>query len=301
MYHTNAVSRAPTLRNGSDTLRLNALATVGNRDHLSINVIVHDNTDVNPFRLLLNAVDALAIIGLQDIRGRLPASRFQLTKYPSVVIDVDPAAAATDVMNLAASLCVYHGVSDVLRRRIYKEVTIICEFRMGSVKEMLGVSLRTISPDPDKAMSVSASNGTESTMAVSDALRPHFFYVHDAEALDYTDTMVTLMYSIMHLSRQSKTAVMPRTYTDPGTHWDACIIFPGDGPRPPRGPPPYLEFRWVIGTLRKVPDFMIQQRRFAELGIHFRIDDVYLGSAILKKGKPDRAVALNGNFTRATI
>ncbi|KAL8677943.1 MAG: hypothetical protein Q9186_005666 [Xanthomendoza sp. 1 TL-2023] len=291
--HSNAVPTAPPdqgnppSRRISEVLQPENLHTGAYNDKLSIDVEAHYGTYVNPFPLLLNAVDALATIGIQDLNGRSPSYSFQLTKYPTVVIDVKPGASAADFQNWAASLCIYHGIEDVVRQQVSKEVDINCRW---NTIEMVTVSIRTVSPGSKKAASVSASNITESTLAVSHTLQPYFYYVADSVPLDYTTTMITLMYSIMYLSRLDKTDMIPRTYTDAGPHWDSSIVFPGDGPQPPKDPPPFLESGWVIETLKMVPNFMIQQRRFAELGIQFHVDNVYLGGALLQKGKPSRAI-----------
>ncbi|KAL8724617.1 MAG: hypothetical protein Q9166_007849 [cf. Caloplaca sp. 2 TL-2023] len=200
-------------------------------------------------------------------------------------------------MNWVASLCIYYGIEDIIRQLVYKEVTILCEW---NDIEMVEVSIRAASPSTDSANAASTPNTTKSTMSLLDTLQPHFFYVRDAETLDYTVAMITIMYSITFLSRLSKTAVVPQTYTDPGPHWDASILFPGDGPRPPSDQPHFLEYRWVIGTLRLVPNFMIRNRRFAELGIAFDVDNVYLGSALLQKGKPHQDILSEANTTAAT-
>ncbi|KAL8800268.1 MAG: hypothetical protein Q9182_005292 [Xanthomendoza sp. 2 TL-2023] len=288
LYHSNALPGTPRKLSSQrvpDVLQLDPHYTGLNGDRLSVDVETHHGTHVNPFTLLLNAVDALATIGSQDMNGRSPSYSFQLTKYPNVIIEVKPSPSAADLLNWVASLCIYHGIEDVLRKKLYVEVDIICHW---NVDEIVGVSIRDSS---SRAASVSASNTTQSNVNVSDTLQSSFFYVSDGMALDYNSAMITLMYSIMYLSRLDKREMVPRTYTDPGPHWDASIVFPGDGPQPPKDPPPFLECGWVIGTLKMAPDYMIQQRKFAELAIKFRANNVDLGHALLQKGKPFQAIS----------
>ncbi|KAL8773764.1 MAG: hypothetical protein Q9209_001532 [Squamulea sp. 1 TL-2023] len=273
-------------------------AIVGGDEGFSIDVIGRRGTYVNPFVLLLDAVDALAVIGLKDSKGRTPRTNFQLAKYPTVAIVVQPTGSAADVMNWSATLCIYYGVEQVLKRQAYQEVTIYCAWNH---QERIQVSIRTVSSEIHTDTTASGLNTTQPTSAVFDTFHPRFFYVRNPTALDYTVTMITIMYSIMYLSRLSKTSVIPRTYTDAGPDWDACIIFIGDGPSPSSDHPPYLECRWVIETLGMIPSFMIQQRRFAELGMTFWVDNRYLGGGLLQKGKPDEAIASDKTLATANV
>ncbi|KAL8815155.1 MAG: hypothetical protein Q9223_005682 [Gallowayella weberi] len=291
-----AVSHESKIERVSDVLQLDPRYTGLNGDSLSIDVETHHGTNVNSFALLLTAVDALATIGSKDMQGRSPSYSFQLTKYPSVIIEVKPSPSAADVLNWAASLCIYHGIEDVLRNKLYVEFNVICHW---NVIEIVAVSIRATGSD--RGASTLASNTTESNVAVSDTLKPRFYYIRLPESLDYNSAMITLMYSIMYFSRLDKKGLIPRTYTDPGPNWDASVIFPGDGPAPPRDPPPFLECAWVIGTLKMVPDYMIQQRKFAELGIEFRVNDVNLGHALLQKGKPFGAIPAQRKSTASSM
>ncbi|KAL8785770.1 MAG: hypothetical protein Q9213_003148 [Squamulea squamosa] len=303
LYQCTAVRRTihdigrPLSRHLLSITNLNTVATVNGDEGFSIEIVGRRGSYVNPFVLLLNAVDALAIVGLKDTKGRTVGTHFQLTKYPTVIIDVQPIGSA-DVVNWYLSLCIYYGVEQVIRRQAYQEITISCAW---NDVEMVRVIIRTVSSDIRKVTTASGSNTTEPTSAVFNTLRPRFFYVRNALALDYSIVMITLMYSIMYLSRLSKTAVVPQTYADPGPHWDACIIFPGDGPSPSRDHPPFLECRWVIESLSMIPNFMIQQRRFAELGIAFQVDNKILGSGLLQKGKPYETTASRKPLATATV
>ncbi len=58
--------------------------------------------------------------------------------------------------------------------------------------------------------------------------------------------------------------------------------------------PPFFEYRWAIEAVRQMPGFLLQQRRFAELGIRVIVDGVRVGTALLEKGEPDNLGAKAG-------
>lgn len=46
---------------------------------------------------------------------------------------------------------------------------------------------------------------------------------------------------------------------------------------PLRASPPYLEFRWMIRALSRIPAYMLEQRRFGDIKINLSVDGVPIG------------------------
>jgi len=46
---------------------------------------------------------------------------------------------------------------------------------------------------------------------------------------------------------------------------------------PLRVSPPYLEFRWMIRALSRIPAYMLEQRRFGDIKINLSVDGVPIG------------------------
>ena len=54
----------------------------------------------------------------------------------------------------------------------------------------------------------------------------------------------------------------------------------------PRTQPPFYIYSYVIDTVRKIPAYMVENKRFAELAIVVEYDEEDIGRAVLEKGSP---------------
>ncbi|KAL8706991.1 MAG: hypothetical protein Q9201_000039 [Fulgogasparrea decipioides] len=255
-----------------------------------------DNKPLNSISMLMNAVDALGQLALKNHRDRSGHFHFTLPTYRTVRIDVVTIPPATTFLNEVATLCIYSGMLDVIRKRKYKTVQLTCAWDMVDIMEVFitnPTTAATASNATEPGDPLSATNTTTDAAATTadpilNQLEPRFGYYPYSRRLDVPLTFLTLMYTHVMFSKESATDIVPRCYTDPGPEWDACMIFPADGAIRTR--PPYLEYRYVIQTLRQVPSWLIQHGRFAELAIAIWVDNIDLGGAVLLKGKPDQSV-----------
>ncbi|KAL8728664.1 MAG: hypothetical protein Q9166_005228 [cf. Caloplaca sp. 2 TL-2023] len=288
VYQSNAAPATPS-KNGDVILpqaaNLSQVDSPAYNAHFSMRVRPREDYPVDSLSLFMNAVDALAIIALMDYRTRSPEMQFHSPSYPSVIINVNPKPPATDTVNEVATLCIYYGMTDLVKHRQNTEATFDCLWDNVDVAEVV---IRSSDP---AATPVSDTTTTNLTDSLQDRFQPRFFYIPSAKDLPAAVVFITIMNAIMGFSRYTKTNIIPRCYTDPGPEWDASIVFPDDGPQPPRTPPPYLEYRHGIVALNQAPRYMVQHHRFAELTMIFRVDNMYVGHAMLLKGKPGQAVA----------
>ncbi|KAL8727970.1 MAG: hypothetical protein Q9166_005735 [cf. Caloplaca sp. 2 TL-2023] len=238
--------------------------------------------------MFMNAVDALAILALKEPRSHSSTTHFHIPSSQNIVIDLKPNDPATGVMNQVASMCIYYGIEDIAKHRQYTEVSFSCQWDNVEVAT-IDIGRSSAKQHPNAAVSSSAANTMNSSDQLLAALQPEFWYLPTGRNIDTVTAFITIMNALMGFIYQSNTDVVPRSFTDAGPEWDACLVFPADGPIRTR--PPFLEYRWVIGTLRQASRFMLKNRRFATLGMIIRVDGIFLGIGLLKEGRPDQATA----------
>lgn len=279
------------------------IGSVTNLGHPHFSVTVHpeEGTRLESIAMLMNAVDALAAIAVKDQRGRSPRMHFHSRAYPSVHIDIEPKGPSTaplsDVSNEVATLCLYYGTVDMIKHQEYKVVTFSCLWDNVEVAVVYidGTPPSTAQLPGDTAMSNTTDTVTDPQL---NALQPNFFFIDNAKTLGIPLSFVTIMNALKSFFHYGSTEIVPRCFTNPGPEWDASILFFGDGPVRTR--PPFLEYRYVIETLRQAPEFMWRSRKFAELGIGFNVDGVPLGAALLMKGKPHQSAEMGRKASVAT-
>ncbi|KAI4211764.1 MAG: hypothetical protein LQ349_009395 [Xanthoria aureola] len=283
LCYSTAVAASPS-KDGSDT-DIQQMSNSSQANHPYFGIRIHPRAiiPVNPLSMLVNAMDALTAIGLTDHRSRSPPMHFHAPGNPHVIIDVNPKRPATTILNELATLCIYYGIADLAGRRQYTEAVFDCLWDNVDVAEVI------ISNRGRLATFTNTTTATTGSFnALGDEFQPQFFYFEKAKNMDMATAFITAMNSIRSFSPRGHTEVLTGyIYTDPGPRWDASMVFP-DTSRPLRRQPPYLEYRYVIYSMRLALIYMFEHGRIAELGITFRIDDVFLGSALLIKGKPDR-------------
>ncbi|KAI4280560.1 MAG: hypothetical protein L6R38_004356 [Xanthoria sp. 2 TBL-2021] len=255
------------------------------------------NTRIDAIPMFYVAVEALATIALQGPRGRTPTVLFRLSRYPAVAIDLIPKYPATDMTNEVATLCIYYGIEDMARHRDYRESYLGCEWdhiEVATIRVWSPARSSRADQPQDGADDPSLGDTiTNLTALLRTNLQPHFFYPYDASELDTTLVFITVMNALMRFSWMSIADPVGQCWIEPGPAWDASIVLSENNL--PRSRPPILEVRWVLETLRLVPTHMRQSRRWAELGIVFQVDGIYLGNAKLQKGKPQQTVSPGSN------
>ncbi|KAL8948123.1 MAG: hypothetical protein Q9222_005660 [Ikaeria aurantiellina] len=240
--------------------------------------------------VLMNGLDALSVFASKNYTERSSNMHFHSSDYPAVTIDVEPTAPAEDYSNEIAVLCLYHLMADSVTRRFFKQAQVSC---VWDNVEVATIWVKKYTPNvPSVPSTVATAN------PVSAAVQPRFSYLVDAEGNAIIVVFVTVMDAMKWFAKYSDTAIVPRCYTSPGPGWNSGIFFPGT--QAPRTEPPYLEYRWVIESLKRVPAFMLQNGRSAELTIDFRVDDTALGSALLSRKTPVQAAAVRFDPNVAT-
>ncbi|KAL8671473.1 MAG: hypothetical protein Q9168_004023 [Polycauliona sp. 1 TL-2023] len=249
------------------------------------------NSPINAVFMLMNAVDALANLALEDYAGRSPPLQFTAPDYPGVVINMMPRGRETTVRHEVAVQCLGRGIIELVRTQRFLEVTLGCEWddeEVLAIEIFKAASASAKKADANDIPTNNNDNNNNNATTTLDNLNaiidPNFAYLPDGSNLGLTLIFVTIIDALAKFARHKSDESLGRSYTDPGPQWDASLLITGDGPI--RSRPPYMEYRWMILSLRRAPRFMVQRRRFAELVVGVEVDGVVLGTALLQKGKP---------------
>lgn len=253
--------------------------------------------------LLMNGVDALATLALKDQTARSSGAHFHFERYPDVVIDVTPKYPAVDVLNEVALLCIWWGMAVVLRERGYKDAEIDClwdtvvvaqvNFERSGYLSLLNTTnaLAPTAKGPGGSVSPSSLITTTNDTLLA-AVTPGFYFHENSQTLSIPSvffTTITVLTAFAYYPNTDpvETWAIVRT----GPEWDTSMLFE---PYSIRTRPPFFEYRWAIEAVRQMPGFLLQQRRFAELGIRVIVDGVRVGTALLEKGEPENLGAKAG-------
>lgn len=180
---------------------LNSVPKINDHGRFSLRVYLM-NTRLNSISMMMNALDALAIISVENQVDRSLGLHFHLPSHPSVRIDVVPDYPARDVLNEVATLCIYYGMADMLKNRRFTEVA------LGCVWDGVEVAIVSITRATSSTTNVIPNTIVTADDSSSNTLQPSFFYIPDAATLDITVAFMTLMDALVRFSRVSKTDIV---------------------------------------------------------------------------------------------
>ncbi len=130
-------------------------------------------------------------------------------------------------------------------------------------------------------LTLDATNATDIHL---NGLEPFFYYTPGGKILPVPLFYINLMDAIVAFAYFGGMDVLKtRCFTDPGTQWDASMVF--YGATSVRTEPPFLQYQCVIKTLLRLLKYMFLRGRFAEIGMHSRVDNVMLGKRNFEGGK----------------
>lgn len=272
--------------------------------------ISYGNDDLDRESVLMNAVEALAILSRRDLHAQEEQLHSYLMQYPYVAIDVLPFAPATTIENSNAVHCLYWGIYRVVADRSFKNANIDCirdkvvvaqifvwnPFKNHSLADLRGnisIGNSTLSLDTTARKNGIEMNFTSSPSSLTSTsfdglsdsnVRTVFQFQEEAKSLMTYDVFMVVMRTLTIVAQWPSTDAVSNLASGfpPNEPYDAKLVFPSGITI--RTTPPFYEYEHIIEATRRIPEWMIMQKRFAEINIEIWVDNIHLGSAELQEG-----------------
>ena len=285
-----------------------AAFTDGEVPHTRLNPAFHATIVLGdvvlPFMCLLRlGVESLARLAWKDSVTYTAGSYMVLEDCRSVAIAVVPQNKDIGVSNGVAVRCILFGMHHVATYQEFKNATIDCFWVGRRVAWVLFETSRdglSSGEDPTPSLTAKIFN-TSLELPVQEActarfrdnttcvpatawndVNPYFFYHRNSREVPVLALFMTVMVALEDLSFLQSTAHLTSHRTI-RTAWDTSLQFVANDKRLE---PPFCDFGWLIETVRRIPSFMMQQNRFAEISIGIIVDGAFICDGLLEKGRP---------------
>ncbi|KAL9597705.1 MAG: hypothetical protein Q9219_004962 [cf. Caloplaca sp. 3 TL-2023] len=276
----------PSLFNG---LGMGTIAT-GGHPHFTIQIFpAKDRLETLP--MLMNIVESLGAIALSDQSTRTRGWNYESPDFPGIKIAMVPKGSAQDFTYEVASLCLYYGSKYLIRRNLYLEATFSCKWDHVEVARVdIDKSSPLASPKDPSLETLTAPNTTMTKPPSNSDVTPQFNYLSGAQRLNLDVVFMTFLTTFAQFSAVRKADIVPQGPIYPSEKFGAYFSLATLA----RLQPPFFDYEVLIRSLVQAPHYMIDQGRFGELAMSFRVDGVLLGTGNLIKGSPATGQSTGG-------
>lgn len=254
--------------------------------------------------LLMLGVEALATLAWKDHTAYSAGTYMLLEGFPDAAIAIVPQIKSVGVMNEVAVRCILFGMHHVAKYQEFKNATIDCFWLDRRVASVLFGKPRDRLPSGSYHTPLTAAKGVNRSLRLSaqsactaplgdnitcalattpDDVHPHYFYHLQSREISVLALFMTIMVALEYFSFFGSTIRLPAHRTI-RTAWDTSLRLTPDQTRKQ---PPFCETGWLIETVRRIPSFMLEQNKFAEISIAIIVDGVFVGDGLLEKGRPN--------------
>ena len=266
---------------------------------LSVKNDYHERVALDAVDMLDLATYALATYAMADHTARKLGRGF-IDHKGHIALNILPWIQHLDILNEVTTLCLYYGMEDAIKHRMWNEVQFACYLATTKV-----AVIEIIKHSNDALQNYNRTDQLSSTLDPLDKvtslgrdLTPSYHYKPDGEVVPIMNVYMTIMNAFKTFSYVDTHEIVRACIADPGPDWPASMMFSGQTVL--RMVPPYLTYESVIQALVLLPKVMSRRRRFTEISIEFRDDEILLGTALLIAGKPKPAAAtMNGSISTA--
>ena len=276
--------------------------------------------NVNAISMLSNAVNGIGDLAHLDFSSRVPEVIVKkLPRYQDVDITVKPVAPATDVEVRIAVWGIHHTVTTAIRQKAYRDadfdiywdnvmvanclVTLAARPGQGlgtdSTPEIIidpngldiprtiitNVSSKIPTADLTKATNLS-STSLGALTDIDPNLNPRFEFVEQPPGKNFSPAEVfATVLAVMNAVAEFPSWELAHAVGGGCRGFDLKILM-GPEDNPPRSSTPILTWGYVIDTLRQIPPFMIEKKKWAELMFIIIHGRTIIGKGILEPGAP---------------
>ena len=266
------------------------------------------------------SVAGLLNMGLKDFTGRMTAQTFRLHPYPEVQITVASLEPGVPLKRRFAVWGVYQAIYVMAQNNRFVRSFFYLSWegnRVGIItygRTDLAVAIGNESSKTKTNLAATfgiagISNRTtvlekpSDDVAFSDPLtaqRLTLSFDFKTTPLSIPEAFLTPLTAMVYAAQFDKLLKIDPFIAYP-TDYDAQIRCDFHNRRRQTGTP-NLTYGWVIQTLAQIPREMLRERRFSEVTVVTKLDDVPVGDAFLTKGRPvgaDLNTAASSSIIRA--
>ncbi|KAG6994092.1 hypothetical protein G7Y79_00047g083180 [Physcia stellaris] len=256
--------------------------------------------------LLMLGVNSLATLALKDPRASSHGAYYRLAEYPAVTLTIYPRDRSRGVTYDVALQCVFFGMNYFISNGLSKNASLDCFWDTTLVAQVILDRPTTAAPSAITAAS-KANAGTLESLDRSSAIDPdstklspstdipnpknttsstlttHFSYPDSAHPMTIASVFITTLTVLKALAPYPATDIMTHhktIETDP--RWDTIVRFSADAARTEL---PFCDYGWLIESTRRMPAFMVERGRWAEVVVVIFVDGVFVCDALLEKGR----------------
>ena len=270
---------------------------------------VYTDSDIPKTPCLMNVVELLAQYAELDWLSTVKQRHgVVLPEYPQVEIAVLPAAPATSIEVRVVVWGIWAAIRDIMEKNKFFEV----EFEIlwdGEVVAYIYFTKPMDRPTPASSNGTLGTAGEPVTLLAlsnttgdddildtptSTANPPNLttrgvfewtpFFTPTAKTLTPVEVFLTVLAGLKNAAPPAASDKVPGPYASAAVGVFANVQFYIHKRRSPRPRPPFFQYIHVITALRRVPAYMLQQARFAELVFVIKVDEVVVGEGYLEKG-----------------
>ena len=263
-------------------------------------------TDLPKTPCLMNVVELLAQYAECDWSSKVGRrSGVVLPEYPQVEFAVIPARPATSVDVRAVIWGLWVAIRDMIISNNFHElemeilwelqvvafiyITLPMDLQIAGQNRSLGTDEPlTLLPGSNITTggNIGISNMTENS---PDALNAGTFswqpiFGPTAQTLTVFEVFLTAMAGLKNAAPHPASDKVPGPYASAAIGVYANVQFYIHNRRSPRTRPPYFQYIHVIKSLRLVPGYMLERKRFAELFFSIEVDGIPVGEGYLERG-----------------
>lgn len=261
--------------------------------------IVLGNFSLSVISILMLGVEAIATLALRDYEARISGLYLRIEKYPYVAIAIRPQHRSLGVTNEVALRCIHYGMEYIARHQEFNNATIDCFWYnqrvaqvfferpkilsglSGHSRSAMATTLGNIveSPSQNLCTTGSSDHDTCALDIFSSRVTPHYFFDNNSREISVLGVFMTTMTVLTFLAMFKSTDHLGLDRIIE-SEWDTSMRF-----HTGRTQPPFCDYGWLIETVRRIPSFMLQEKRFAEISMGIIVDGVYVGDGLLEKGR----------------
>lgn len=230
---------------------------------------------------LMVAVNEMANLALLPWNSRTRGYRSAtLPRYPHVYMEITPQAPAVDI----ETRFLIWGINIAMYNIIHEELFLESSFELSFSTRAVGwirfrhqkPSILTLPPHQDLP---EVSNLT--TALGADQFAAYIAKLLKAKELDKLSVFITIYDAFKAVAPLPSTAIFSATSLEvKPLGLDVKATFSStDDPRLPREVPPFLEWQWIVETLRRIPEWMLERKAFQEVGVDITVDGFVVGVA----------------------